>query len=140
MMPYPKARPKDEPRRSSVFFIPAVCLAVLVFIPWSAIAGADDRAPAQTPQSSSATEETRKKLDGPSNTPSGGTLPGGTVSGGTLPGGPVPGGTVPGGTVPGGTLPGGTVPGGPAQGGPVPGGTVPGGTVPGGPVPGGTLP
>lgn len=130
MMPYPEARPKDEPRRSSVFFIPAVCLAVLVFIPWSAIAGADDRAPAQTPQSSSATEETRKKLDGPSNTP----------SGGTLPGGPVPGGTVPGGTVPGGTLPGGTVPGGPAPGGPVPGGTVPGGTVPGGPVPGGTLP
>lgn len=130
MMPYPEARPKDEPRRSSGFFIPAVCLAVLVLLPWSAIAGADDRAPAQTPQSSSATEETRKKLDGPSNTP----------SGGTLPGGPVPGGTVPGGTVPGGTLPGGTVPGGPAQGGPVPGGTVPGGTVPGGPVPGGTLP
>lgn len=130
MMPYPEARPKDEPRRSSGFFIPAVCLAVLVLLPWSAIAGADDRAPAQTPQSSSATEETRKKLDGPSNTP----------SGGTLPGGPVPGGTVPGGTVPGGTLPGGTVPGGPAPGGPVPGGTVPGGTVPGGPVPGGTLP
>lgn len=130
MMPYPEARPKDEPRRSSVFFIPAVCLAVLVLLPWSAIAGADDRAPAQTPQSSSATEETRKKLDGPSNTP----------SGGTLPGGPVPGGTVPGGTVPGGTLPGGTVPGGPAPGGPVPGGTVPGGTVPGGPVPGGPLP
>ncbi|WP_289266749.1 hypothetical protein [Nitrospira tepida] len=130
MMPYPEARPKDEPRRSSGFFIPAVCLAVLVLLPWSAIAGADDRAPAQTPQSSSATEETRKKLDGPSNTP----------SGGTLPGGPVPGGTVPGGTVPGGTLPGGTVPGGPAPGGPVPGGTVPGGTVPGGPVPGGPLP
>ena len=126
----PKALRKDQTRRSSAFFIPAVCLAVLAFLPRSVTVRADDRAPARAPQPSGVTEETRKKLDGPSNTP----------SGGTLPGGPVPGGTVPGGTVPGGTLPGGTLPGGPAPGGPVPGGPVPGGTVPGGPVPGGTLP
>ena len=119
---------------SPIAFIPCVCLTVLAFLPWDLALAASDRAPRQDAPPPSALEETKKRLEGPGNTPSGGTLPGGTVPGGTLPGGPVPGGTVPGGTLPGGTVPGGTVPGGP-----VPGGTVPGGTLPGGPVPGGTL-
>lgn len=136
----PESSRKDTTYRSSSSFITCVVLTIVVLQPRNMTFAASDPAPAQTTQPPAATEETRKKLEGPSNTPSGGTLPGGTVPGGTVPGGTVPGGTVPGGTVPGGTLPGGTLPGGPAPGGPVPGGPVPGGTVPGGPVPGGTLP
>lgn len=135
----PESSRKDTTHRSSNSFI-TVVLTIVACHPWHAAFAASDRAPGQTTHPPNATEETRKKLEGPSNTPSGGTLPGGTVPGGTVPGGTVPGGTLPGGTVPGGTLPGGTLPGGPAPGGPVPGGPVPGGTVPGGPVPGGTLP
>ena len=106
----PEAPRKDETHRSPISFIACVYLNVLAFLPWNVALAVSDRVPRYEAYPPSVPEETRKKLEGLGNTPSGSTLPGGTVPGGTVPGGPVSGGTVPGGTVPGGPVPGGTLP------------------------------